>query len=824
MMIRFVPIFLLLFLVPTIRTNGCGTYFHHEQYRIAWFNPLLINDAALRAFHYNTYFEFQYPADPEQLDYRRNCQEWVSYLGPEVKEADVLQILYKIGPERFLNSLDDNQLAVRFKNNTFIQQLLQPDHAEALAYLTLAMRAEFAHFSSTDPWGLEEEDFDFFEQITPIIQEAKQKVKSINDPFLQRRYAYQLVVQYRYAENADECSGYCDEYFAWDSSPSILVPWAQYHKAECLTTQSNIAEANYLLSKVFDQCESKKLRVFQLFDLEKLDETWRYAKTAQEKAMLHTLVALMTSGRALDQIQQVIQLDPGSRYLPQLITREINKLEDWMLTPQLTFFEGGDHTFSFEQDEDPDNFMPGESVALLEKDIPYLRKNLAKDRVYLKELIQVLDDWSKNPAAKKPDFAHLAQAQLYYLDQLPVQVEAQLNQIQSRGDGRIQLQKQLIQLLIMPQQMNILSTEAKDEIARGLNRVKDLLPQSDESIRLYPKLMLYFSRMYQQKNDGLFAGLFYNRSVTIPKNNYESWDKYYQRISYFERFATLADLDALIALHQKKEQSALEKMLLAPLDPWEKLPYYYDEDNEEYKPKVVESAPSLDQAYELKGTVAFRQNRLEEALAAFEQLPDDYWEKNYAFSGYLKQDPFASPKTYPWEGESLEPYNKKVILRRMLELQKQAELPGPQQAEACYLLGNAYYNFTYWGKNWMMFAYGQSVGELYNSPYSSWENYSFQPNSKTYFKEYFQLSRATAYYHKAFKAKPTEDLAARIIFMLGTCDKYAHHNFDRPYWEEDETKPYISPIFNTFRDQFGHTEVFQECLNTCPELADFFKK
>jgi tetratricopeptide (TPR) repeat protein len=261
-----------------------------------------------------------------------------------------------------------------------------------------------------------------------------------------------------------------------------------------------------------------------------------------------------------------------------------------------------------------------------------------------------------------------------------------------------------------------------------------------------------------------------------------------------------------------------------PLDPWEKLPYYYDGGDEEYKPKVVESAPSLDQAYELKGTVAFRQNRLEEALAAFEQLPDDYWKKNYAFSGYLNQDPFASPKTYPWEGETIGTYNKKVILRRMLELKKQAEQPGPQQAEACYLLGNAYYNFTYWGKNWMMFAYGKSVGELYHSPYVSWENYSFEPNSTNFFKEYFQLSRANAYYQKAFKAKPAEDLAARIIFMLGTCDKYAHHDFDHPYWEEDETEPYISPIFNTFRDQFGHTEVFKDCLNTCPELADYFKK
>lgn len=823
-MIRLVPIFLILLSLPIIRTNGCGIYYHHEEYRIAWFNPLLINDSALQAFHYNSYFEFQYPADPEKLDYRRNCQEWANYLGPEVKEADVLQILYKIGAENFLNYTENDQLSGRFRNNTFIQKLLQPAHAEALAYLKLAMRAEFAHFSSLDPWGLNDEDFDFFEQITPIIREAQQKVKSISDPFLQRRYAYQLVVQYRYAENAEECGRYCDDFFAWDSSPSILVPWAQYHKAEGLITQSNTAEANYLLSKVFDHSESKKLRVFQLFDRDKVEETLRLTQNAKEKATIYSIVALMNPGQALNNLHQVIQLDPNSRYLPQLFTREINKLEDWMLTPQLTFFNGGPSTFSFEDNDDPADFMPGESKGLLEKDIPYLRKNLKKDRAYLQEILKALNVWSKNLAASKANFAHLAAAQLYYLDQHPAQVEAELKQVNEQSDQRIQLQKQLLQLLILPQQLDLHMPQTKDELARGLKRLKDLLPKSEATLRVYPKLMLYFSRMYQQKGDAMTAGLFYNHSYTIPKNVYESGYEYYQRISYFDRFATLADLDALIALWQKKDPSLLEKMLLAPLDHWEKARYYEGWETDEYALKIIETAPTLDQVYELKGTLAFRQNRLEEALAAFENLPDDYWAKTYAFAGELRQDPFASTQTYPWEGQTLEPYNKKAILRRMVELQKQANQPGPQQAEACYLLGNAYYNFTYWGKNWMMFSYGKSVAELYNTPYTSLESYSLGPNAKTYFKEYYQLSRAITYYKKAFAAKPNAELGARITFMLGTCDNYAHHDFSTAYWDEEEKEPYMSPIFNTLRDQFGNTETFKESLNNCPELADYFKK
>ena len=823
-MIRFIAIFLLLFLLPMLRTNGCGIYFFHDEYRIAWFNPTLIQDPAMNPFHLNFNIEFQYPADPELQDYRRNCREWAAYLGNDVRESDVLKILYKIGPERFLNALDANELDARFHKNTFIQKLLQPENAEALAYLILAMRAEFAHFSAADPWGLDDADFDFFDQITPLIRQAEQKVKSLTDPFLKRRYAYQLVVQYRYAENTEECSRYCDEYFEWENTESVLVPWAQFHKAESMASQGDQAEAAYLLSKVFDHCESKKIRVYQMFDRDILEDVLRLAKTAHEKAVIQAIDAFMQPGRALDNVKEIAALDPSSRYLPQLLAREINKLEDWMLTPQVTFFEGGIPNYDFDDEEKEDNLMPGESTGLLEKEIPYLKKNLAKDRDYLRELCGLLETLLKNPEFKQHDFAHLAAAHLYYLDHQSTPAAGHLDKVKDGKNPVVQLQTNLIKLLILPEQVDIRFPEAKDEIARGLARVKEYASYGEKGLRMYPKLMLYFSRLYQQKGDAMTAGLFYNHSYRIPKNRYQSESDYYQKISYFDRFAKLEEVDALIALRQKENPTALEKLLLAPLNQLENA-YNQGWYNEDEATKVLEAAPSLEQLYELKGTIAIRQNRLEEALAAFEHLPDAYWNEHYDFKYHLTQEPFATVKAYPWQGETLKLYNKKAILKRMIELQKQAEQAGPQQAEACYLLGNAYYNFTYWGQNWMMFSYGQSVAELTKSLYTSFENYSFMPNGKTYFKEYYQLSRAVAYYQKAYQAKPDAELAARITFMLGTCDKYAHHDWDRDYWEDEEEKdPYISPFFDTFRDQFGNSAAYRECLSDCPELADYFKK
>jgi hypothetical protein len=86
------------------------------------------------------------------------------------------------------------------------------------------------------------------------------------------------------------------------------------------------------------------------------------------------------------------------------------------------------------------------------------------------------------------------------------------------------------------------------------------------------------------------------------------------------------------------------------------------------------------------------------------------------------------------------------------------------------------------------------------------------------------MNKALDYYQKAYNAKPDSELAARIVFMMGSCDKLAQLNKGLRRWDDEEKEPYISPFFNTFRDQFGNSVAYQECLRNCPELADYFRK
>ena len=814
-------VILLLALLPIGRTNGCGVYYFKDEYRMVFFNPSLVKDPALRSLHLLFGMPFIYePSDPANQDYLRNCQEWLDYLGPTVQIQDVQKVLYQTSADSVLSAIEGKQLNTYFPGNSFIKQLLLPAHAEALAYLKLAVHAEFAHFADTDPWGLNENLFDFGEKMRPLIASATNKLKSLKDPFLIQRYAFQLVVQSRYTGNQEQCLKYCDEYFPLDKSASILMPWAQLHKAEVLATQNRLDESIYILSRVFDLCESKKYRVHQLVNRQTLERGLKYTKTAREKAVIFALLAYKNPGRSLQHLQRIAITDLNSRYFPQLLVREINKIEDWLLTSKITFFSENDGSWGGEEGVD---FLPPEESGLRMKEIPYLQKNLQKDLSYLRQVRGLIESLIGKAAPSHKQFLHLAAAHLFYLDHLPLKAKMHLANVPIQADNSIQLQRNLIQLLILPELMDINTPSAKNLIAASFQKIKGQAGLLESRVRIYPKLMLYFSRLYQQKEDVVSAGLFYLRSSSIPTFSFDYNTDYYAKIRYFDEFASLEDLDELIVLAQKKHRSNFEKLLTDSLNVFEQKSYQeYPVYNYSEESLPIHVMPSLGQLYDLKGTIAFRQNRLKEAFEAFEQLPDTYWRDTYEFGNFLTHDPFVDAQSFPWEGKRLELGSKKAMVKKMLELEKLSSKTGPQQAEAAYLLANAYFNSSYWGRWWMMDSYGKSA---VNYSWGSQDHKSLNLEAEQGFLVYNKLSRAVAYYQKALQNTPNVELAARATYMLGYCEKYskiAGGEFYEEYFDKGKVT-YVSPIFSTFRKKFGHTLAYQECLKTCPELADYFK-
>jgi hypothetical protein len=808
---------LLAIVYPYFSVNGCYEGNEYDEFRIAWFNPALEVATDLEPFFYNRYFSSYDLTDLEELDYRQNCQEWIQYLGADVKLEDVMTILYRTPKDRLLDTYVDGKLSTYYAENSFIRAVLRPERSEVLDYLLLAFKAEFAHFSAKyDPWEIDE-DIDYRKiTLQKVIDTAEKKINSLQDSFLLQRYAYQLVVQNRYLDNYEDCQKYYRQFFASEKK-SILAPWSMIHYAYSLELEGDTAQSSYYLSRVFDQCSSKKIRCTRIFDRKHLNATLGFAKNNHEKAVIWALQILNNNGPALEEINTILQLDPQCNVLPMLIGREVNKIEDWILTPQVTFFSYNT----------PMSQTLSEVNSLLTADFAFFKKNQTKDRQYLRSFRTMLEQYIKGNSDAQQDFLHLAIAHLYLVEgEQAAMVEKNLAAVVNRSNPKIQLQVQVERLLNLPNLMDLQSEAAKTSMVNLFSQIAALSGNIPEQLRLYPKLLLYFSRLFQRKGDTITAGLLYNRSIVVPSNVYQG-SQYYRPLGYFDRYASLTEIDQLMALINKKDKNRFEVFLTEPLNKLEKTAFRMSFKYPFNKLPPAPSAdlpsnmplPSINQLWDLKGMIAFRQNNLQAAMDAYAHLPEDYWNTNYAFKYYLRQDPFSESNLLATEGEIGEGVNKTKVLEGMLALQKEAENPGSQQAPALYLLGNVYFNTSYWGANWMMTYYGKSSSDLVDPSY---QQHTLANNAENQ-EAYYEMSRAIACYKKALAAKPDDDLATRITYMLARCDEMRQRAKNERN-RVRESAPYFSPYFQLLKDKYSKTLAFEEIIATCPLLEEHLEQ
>ena len=192
-------------------------------------------------------------------------------------------------------------------------------------------------------------------------------------------------------------------------------------------------------------------------------------------------------------------------------------------------------------------------------------------------------------------------------------------------------------------------------------------------------------------------------------------------------------------------------------------------------------APNIDYYKDLKGTIAFRNNNLELAYETFSSMPKDFWEKNYAFTDFLNENPFT-PKILQKQEERKFDYrfNKAEFIGKLIQLKKQ------NTASSNLQLANAYFNVSYLGNSWMMVAYDWTSGESYI-------DYVYGDNSeqeKAYQKgNYYSLTMAKMYYEKAMKMSKNKNEKAFASLMLFECNYYSHYA-NIVSAEEEEKNPF----------------------------------
>jgi hypothetical protein len=804
---------------------SCGPSLAPEATMFMLFQRDVVADNALTPFAYSQPFLYSTATDDE-TDMMKNCREWEAFTGGKVPARDVYMVQYGLTTAQYFYGRSTGKWDGA-ADNKFIQWLA--GNKAAAKYMDFARWVEHTSDNeSEDPWsnssygdGLSQLQYD------SLITVATNGYKSTTG-FLQERYAFQAVKLLFYkgwpqADTLKRDRHLDDSLIAvynkyLKGKPSITADWALVYYAQVQPGEQQTLK--YLL-QAFERTDDKKLFVYRYLSRKQVDILARTATDNAPRATACAIKGFKTPGPALAQLRNVYSCDKNSRYLPMLIAREVNKLEDWIWSPEMKGFTSAIRA-GYDKGYDD---ATGYNVSTPAKD-KYLQKNRAKDEAYLATVRSFLEEIATD-GGNNADFARLAIVHLYHMQRNYAAAAGYMDKIHAVKNTAWARQLDIEKILSLIYSADITSDDTKQKINDVMQHLEQLgggnviASAGDYDIQADSEplhaLYLLLSREYRKKGDIVTAGLLMQQGGQIVDeymgNNpgcrnidtlteYEGNGEYYYRIAYFEKFGSPADIDALLAFKHKKHFSAFEQRLVPCR--W----------------------PSDDVYLDVKGTLLLRQERYKEALATFSKIRPDFWEHTYDYIHYLRKNSVTSVGTLlPFDNGSGRRYvreSKKDIVEEIVAVQDSLAKATADSTRAVlsFWLGNCYYNISFAGKDWMVFNYGKSTDE------HAWKHdfvyYSFNTSSRQQYDNYYLCKAAVAMYTQARKyAVRNPELNAQCLLMLALCDNQVHHYNATKY--EDYEHRYISPYIGMLDRLYGKRDMFDRTTD-CPDVYDYLKR
>ncbi|ANI88486.1 hypothetical protein A9P82_03740 [Arachidicoccus ginsenosidimutans] len=819
---KFILFFSALFMGLVYSLWACGPSLYLDEDRFALFRSTIDGQSGLEPFYYSERFLNSNIPDPDNLDYKRNCEEWRIFTNNEAIEKDIYEIQYQTTPNDFEYAYNTGNWK-EFSGNTFIKWLTKKQNKKALDYMMLSKQSEFTQFGNMDPWNDSNNVYD--NTLKYVAVEASRQMRSTSSSFLRERYAFQAEKAFYYLTKDEALKGTDSVAMLYQKylckSNSVILGWSQLYYAMILDSTQR---TTYLL-KTFDNSEEKKLFCYHQISATDLDTLEQRTSDKHLLALIYTMRVINDPGRDLNAIQKVYSLEPESKYLPFLISREINKLENWLWSPEMLHFNAK-----------ADNDYYGQHYPYQKPYSYFAEKNLVKDKAYLKTFCSFLEQMNSNKVGK--NYLNIALAHLYNMSENYSLALQKINQIKNIRDTLYATQK-LIEYTIALSNIydirkdsiknilykNIQSliainpvfvNEKYDDYESGNFAYDDDNPEAERNDDL-SELLLLLSRQYQNKSDIVTAGLLYNKAGVITNANDGSgnWNYYYDEnnpdtsndnytsIAYFDRTANPATIDSLLSLKHKKNKSNFEKYITT--QNWASDDFYKD----------------------LKGTILLRQQKFAEALKVFKEMNANFWEKTYAYKDFLPKTSVTNLASLtPWIKDYQPDYplvSKRYITQDIVNLLEQIknEKDNEKKSQLYCLLGNAEYNMSYIGFHWMMTSYGWSSGI---SLKPDWFNNGFCSKNEDYMKNYYGCAQAISQYKNALALTKKPEQKASILLMLSLCDKAMQKYNDVKYdIDHDYNYKYISPYLLILKKQYGNTETYKLALTDCPDIKGSLK-
>ncbi len=832
---------LLLLLLSPLHIWCCVSMPYPDEAMFLLFQRELPDNRGLLPFSYSECYFYAYDSARPQDDVDRNLQEWIEFAGSKnIKPRDIYTLQYDMSPSEFEYRYISKDWK-GFKTNTFVNWITRKENKEAYNYFRYAKKVEeLITPSSNDPW--QEKVFQLSKAINyPVIVDGimmadlLEKKWSKNPEFLKERYAFQAIKlmyydkynRYSYSDSDISISTMVDDtglikcYDRWlKGKNTIVAHWGQLYYA--LAHKDKAVRVLNLLQS-FDRCEDKKMFIFNHLSRADLELKEVKPRDARTRAAKYAYCALKKKGRAIDDIKGLYNVMPASPYIKILVGREVNKLEDWILSYEVKNFQSNLKAWQY-----LNNYNKGYDTPDTTYDY-YALKNMAKDKVYLKEFRQYLESIVTKKSPNR-DFLLMAVAHLYNMDKDYVGALKYLDRLPHQPNKKMEVQRQVEKTIaiIYSAKVNQPAIQAQlEQQFQALERLglkQDTLQEFQEyesQGNLLSELYLLLSQKLKQDSDIVLASLYFRKARSLVNDYYNPtiFNKKnkqtcsYGDIAYFDKYASAADIDSFLSFKHRLKRTAFEKRVIPSFWP-----------NENF-------------CKDVKATILLRQGKIDEALAIVQTIPDNFWRDNYDFGLDLKSTNITSlGVVLPVNTGKGSDYNhvcKKSILRDIVGVRAAIAnaTDSEQKARNYFYLANCYFNITYYGKDWQMFSYGKSDYEIRDHSYGDWWTYTFNPNNIRYGKIYYECAWAKEMYLKALNLTHKKELAASCVVMLGKIDNEVHGYRDimaqrrkgiyKP-WKTEEMRHY-SKWWEIAKQKYAHTTVFERLANECPDIMAFLE-
>ena len=761
---------------------ACGFHPMNEEFRYCFLRPQWFDFKSYSEFYYSAY-SFEPYETFDEFQGKPNELLWVQYCQNKVSFQSVREVM---------EGMSYGDIHADSKNE-MIQYLYQIKDKEAIAYLKFAKNCEIFNSWLDDPW--ERNTTMILPQRTQLLKQAIKFSKEVKNKTLQKRYAFLAIRMAFYNQDFEQIRTLYDAVFQPTASKDILYYWSLYFRA---IAEQDKALASFYAAQVFVNAPDKRFMVMQHFDHQMdIQAVLRHAKTNQEKANVYFLAAIKKHDKALNYIQKVYQLQPNFEGLGFILLREVNKLEDWILTPYYSHFEPAVSSYQF-WDANEHTFSA-------------LQNRVISDRKYAQQLLNFIEKVDLKQVQNQPLWK-TSRAYLYFLTQdyetsLTLLNALKTKQNSAKENQQLDILRALVLTANQPKGEGVILEEVKTILLKNKNHKKfifalgrelEYLGNTTDAALLYAKIEN--AEGYHEEYQGDGNGVFWRN-----KNGFEDgYANFYQHyFDYINAIYTPEQIDGLIqnifANHQQKDEFSV---------------YLYQN-----------IKPALSQLYDLLGTKYIRINHLSKALASFKKVGDYYWNEAYSNwerqendwsmgSNVFDQNPFFqlkyTPNFIPMR-DSIR-LNKYTITKQLIQYINKAENPKePNKDYYYFLVANCYYNMTFHGNSWMMRRY-------YRSTY-------IRPTAMVDDAEFYQCNSAKTYYKLALNNAQTDKFKALCLRMIGRCEKNKL-SYQIEINDDIQYENYHAYLFDKnryYQDlKRNHSKHFDDLMSDCAAFGEYF--